>query len=165
MPVPSNGSLMPDTNHPLEDYGVVGDGRTAALIDRDGSVDWLCLPRFDSASVFAALLDAQRGGAWALHPAIPFTSRAEYVPETNVLVTTYEDGESVVRLTDFMPPSAPSPVLLRKLEAVSGTTTFVCRFTPRPDYARRSPDLRATPTGVAGHGYLLALDASIIESQ
>lgn len=165
MPVPSNGSLMPDSYRPLEDYGVVGDGRTAALIARDGSVDWLCLPRFDSASVFAALLDAQRGGAWTLRPAIPFTSRAEYVPETNVLVTTYEDGESVVRLTDFMPPSAPSPVLLRKLEAVSGMTTFVCRFIPRPDYARRSPDLRATPTGVAGPGYSLALDAPISESQ
>ncbi len=165
MAFPSNDSQMPDSYRPLEDYGVVGDGRTAALIARDGSVDWLCLPRFDSSSVFAALLDAQRGGAWALHPAIPFTSRAEYVPESNVLVTTYEDGESVVRLTDFMPPSAPRPVLLRKLEAVSGTTTFICRFTPRPDYARRSPDLRATPTGVAGHEHSLTLDAPIIESQ
>jgi len=156
---------MPDSYRPLEDYGVVGDGRTAALIARDGSVDWLCLPRFDSASVFAALLDAQRGGAWTLRPATPFTSRAEYVPETNVLVTTFEDGASVVRLTDFMPPSAPSPVLLRKLEAVSGMATFVSRFIPRPDYARRRPELQATPTGVAGPGYWLALDAPIRESQ
>lgn len=156
---------MPDRYRPLEDYGVVGDGRTAALIAPDGSVDWLCLPRFDSAAMFAALLDTQRGGAWALHPAVPFVSRAEYVPETNVLVTTYEADESVVRLTDFMPPSAPTPVLLRKLEAVSGTTTFVCRFTPRPDYARHSPDLQAMPTGVAGHGHSLVLDAPIIESQ
>src|SRR3972149_5467290 len=139
MPVPANDGLVPDSYRPLEDYGVVGDGRTAALIARDGSVDWLCLPRFASASVFAALLDSQRGGAWTLRPPTPFTSRAEYVPETNVLVTTYEDGESVVRLPDFMPPSAPSPVLLRKLEAVSGTTTFVCRFIPRPDYPRRGP--------------------------
>lgn len=146
---------------PLEEYGAVGDGRTAALISRQGSVDWLCLPRFDSPSVFAALLDAERGGSWILRPRTPLASRTEYLSGTNVLVTTYGDESPRARVTDFMPPSAHRPTLLRKVEALGEPVPFECQFAPRPDYARRPPNLRATSTGVCGEGLTLAISEPI----
>lgn len=93
-------SALSDPYRPLEEYGAIGDGRTAALISAQGSVDWLCLPRFDSPSVFAALLDAKRGGSWILRPRTPLASRAEYLPGTNILVTTYGDESPRARVTD-----------------------------------------------------------------
>lgn len=158
-------SALSDPYRPLEEYGAIGDGRTAALISAQGSVDWLCLPRFDSPSVFAALLDAKRGGGWILRPRTPLASRAEYLPGTNILVTTYGDESPRARVTDFMPPGAPRPALLRKMEALGGPVTFECQFAPRPDYARRQPDLSATSAGVIGEGLSLAISDPIAPSR
>lgn len=158
-------SALSDPYRPLEEYGAIGDGRTAALISAQGSVDWLCLPRFDSPSVFAALLDAKRGGSWILRPRTPLASRAEYLPGTNILVTTYGDESPRARVTDFMPPGAPRPALLRKMEALGGPVTFECQFAPRPDYARRQPDLSATSAGVIGEGLSLAISDPIAPSR
>src|SRR2546426_4719842 len=75
---------------PVGDYGVIGDLHTAALIGRNGSIDWLCAPRFDSPSVFAALLDDQRGGRWCIAPTVPATTEHRYLPGTNILVRSEE---------------------------------------------------------------------------
>src|SRR5690348_12423195 len=98
------------TYKPLEDYGVIGDMRTVALIGVDGSIDWLCLPHFDSPSVFAALLDREKGGRFKIAPSAEgVRTKQLYWPETNVLVTTFMAAEGVGELRDFMPAGTPAP--------------------------------------------------------
>ena len=89
---------------PISAYAMIGDLHTAALVGLNGSIDWCCLPHFDSPSVFAAMLDATRGGSFHIAPAMPHTSEQRYSPATNVLITTFSlDAGGVVELTDFMP--------------------------------------------------------------
>ena len=89
---------------PIEDYGVIGDSQTAALVGRDGSIDWLCLPRFDSGAIFAALLGTEEHGRWLIAPASPVrATRRRYRDETMVLETEFDTDEGTVRLVDFMP--------------------------------------------------------------
>ena len=88
---------------PISDYGVIGDMHTAALVGLDGSIDWYCAPRFDSPSVFAALLDVRKGGKFQLSPTESFTAKQSYEGETNVLSTIFESKQGRIKLTDFMP--------------------------------------------------------------
>ena len=132
---------------PIEGYGVIGNCHTAALISGDGAIDWLCLPRFDSSSIFARVLDWQRGGYWQIHPEGPFESEHHYVEHTNVLHTTFSTPEGRVRLIDFMPVALaseegtrnPPALLVRIVEGLEGEVAMEALCAPRPDYARATP--------------------------
>ena len=134
----------------IEDYGLVGDMQAAALVGRDGAVDWLCLPRFDSPSCFAALLGDERHGRWLLAPTgeVRTTSR-RYRPGTLVLETDFETSEGAVRVIDFMPRRAAGPPrLMRIVEGVRGRVPIQMELSLRPDYASIVPWLESGPDGV-----------------
>src|SRR5262245_26853492 len=109
----------------IEDYALIGDTHTAALVSREGSIDWLCLPRFDSAACFAALLGEESHGRWLLAPAGEVRAvRRRYEPGTLILQTEMESDHGVVRLSDFMPPRGENPQLVRVVEGVRGMTSM-----------------------------------------
>src|SRR6266849_7699245 len=106
---------------PVEDYALIGDTHTAALVGRDGSIDWLCLPRFDSGACFASLLGDQRHGRWLISPTAEVRrTRRHYRPATLILETEFETADGAVRLVDFMPPRETSPCVVRIVEGLRG---------------------------------------------
>jgi GH15 family glucan-1,4-alpha-glucosidase len=140
----------------IESYGLIGDMRTAALVSQAGGIDWCCLPRFDSASVFAALLDSHRGGTWRIQPEGPgWRSTQRYQDGTNILETTFEttDGSQVL-LQDFMPvdhagrPSGEHPEIHRHLRGLRGEVAMSMLFMPRFEYAARATRLEIMQAGI-----------------
>ncbi|MGY1584482.1 glycoside hydrolase family 15 protein [Streptomyces sp. MN13] len=131
--------------HPrIEDYALIGDTQTAALVGKDGSVDWLCLPRFDSAACFAKLLGDEENGHWRLAPKNtegPCTRRA-YRPGTLVLDTEWETPQGAVRVTDLMPQRDRAPDLVRVVEGLSGSVTMHGTLRLRFDYGSIVPWVR-----------------------
>jgi GH15 family glucan-1,4-alpha-glucosidase len=136
---------------PIGDYALIGDCRSAALVSRDGSIDWLCFPRFDSASIFGALLDARRGGRFRIRPTGAFRTERRYLPDTNVLETTFHTPTGAVALRDLMPVASeaekraaltPEHEVLREVEGLEGEVELEILYEPRPDYGRSQPALR-----------------------
>jgi GH15 family glucan-1,4-alpha-glucosidase len=133
---------------PLEDYAMIGDTHTAALVGRDGSIDWLCLPRFDSGACFAALLGDPSHGRWSIAPTEPFRTRRRYRPDTLVLDTEHETASGAVRITDFMTPRRAQARVVRIIEGVRGSVPMRSELLLRFDYGLAIPWLREVPQGV-----------------
>ena len=135
----------------IEDYGLIGDMQSAALVGSNGSVDWLCLPRFDSPSCFAALLGDERHGRWILAPAgeVRASSR-RYRPGTLILETDFETAEGAARVIDFMPRRGDGPPrLMRIVEGLQGRVPMRMELSLRPDYAAIVPWVERVPDGIA----------------
>src|SRR5882757_7394132 len=119
---------MASSYQPIEDYGLIGNMRTAALVGMDGSIDWLCLPHFDSPSIFAAILDDQKGGRFRIAPTCEKLRRKQfYWPDTAILVTRFLHDDGVGQIEDFMPvggASAAPDALIRRVRVVRGKMPF-----------------------------------------
>ncbi|MHB9286307.1 glycoside hydrolase family 15 protein [Halobacteriales archaeon Cl-PHB] len=143
----------------LEEYGLVGNLETCALIGRDGAVDWCCLPFLQSPSVFAAILDVNEGGHFSIAPSAEYDATQAYRPETNVLETAFETESGTAVLTDFMPmlsddPDAPfsEPWLYRKVECRDGEVPLHVEFVPRFDYAMARTVVEPLADGIIARG-------------
>ena len=125
---------------PIEDYAIIADTQTAALVGRNGSIDWLCVPRFDSAAIFAALLGTDEHGHWTIAPAGEIRAvRRQYRHETLVLETEFDTAEGTVRLIDFMPPRGEAPDVVRIVEGVTGNVPMKMELRLRFDYGQVVP--------------------------
>ncbi|HOZ44149.1 MAG TPA: glycoside hydrolase family 15 protein [Methanoculleus sp.] len=148
---------------PIEDYGVIGNGHTVALISSSGSIDWLCFHRFDSPSLFARILDPGRGGYWSVTTKGAFESSHRYQEETNILETTLRCAGGTVVLLDFMDIASiarlrrlPAPGrIVRIAECTDGKVGVVSRCQPRPNYARTHPEFALYGDQVTFGGYTL----------
>lgn len=134
---------------PLEEYGLVGDCQTAALVGSDGSIDWLCLPSFDSGACFAALLGTPQNGRWRIAPvAEPCAGRQHYRGDTLILETDFETPEGAVTVIDFMPPRTTEPDLVRTVVGRTGNVRMAMELVIRFDYGSVVPWVRRTPEGI-----------------
>jgi GH15 family glucan-1,4-alpha-glucosidase len=138
----------------IEEYGIIGDTHTAALVGSNGSIDWLCLPRFDSEAVFASLLGDENNGYWKIAPAAPTKSvTRSYRGDTLVLDTEFTTGDGVVRVTDCMPIRESHPEVIRRVEGLKGTVAMHMCLAIRMDYGKTIPWVRAQDgllTAIAG---------------
>jgi len=149
---------------PIEDYGVIGNMNTAALVGLDGSIDWFCYPRFDSPSVFGAILDCEKGGRFQIGPTRRDTAHKQfYWPDTNVLVTRFLTADGVGQVVDYMPVGlsagdAGYQWLIRRVQVVRGDMEFRLDCLPAFDYARGQYDLTMSDNGACFRASGLALD-------
>jgi GH15 family glucan-1,4-alpha-glucosidase len=144
---------------PIAEHGLIGDLHTVALVGTDGTIDWYCCPRFDSPSVFAAILDADRGGRFRIAPEDDgWSSKQLYLPDTNVLITRFLMTEGVGEVQDFMPPLRNR--LIRRVVAVRGQVRLSVDVAPRFDYARARHEVALTPHGALFRSPELALSLS-----
>ena len=122
---------------PVENYGVIGDMHTVALVGKDGSIDFMCFPRFDSPTIFAALLDPENGGTFQLAPESADARQVQlYLPDTAILLTRSLFAEGVAEISDHMPVRSPTRALVRRVKTVRGEISFRMRCAPRFDYGR-----------------------------
>ena len=143
--IESRERLRPGGYAPIRDYAAIGDGRAVAVVARDGAIDWLCTPDLDSPSVFAALLDAGRGGRFGLRPHEPYSVERRYRPGTNLLETTFHTRDGSVRLVDAMtlggPGLTPFRELARRVEGLAGRVSLRWRVQPRFGYAAERTEI------------------------
>src|SRR5919112_2228704 len=146
---------------PIEDHGIIGDLYTAALVGTDGTIDWLCLPDFDSPSVFCSILDDEKGGYFKIRPVQDFHSYQIYLPETNVLLTRFLSREGVAEVLDFMPIEDASETrhdLVRDVRVIRGRMTVEVDCRPAFDYARQEHTIEFVKGGVIFRGAGMALN-------
>src|SRR6185312_344702 len=143
--------LMPAKCAKIQDYGIIGDCRSAALVSREGSIDWLCWPKFDSPAIFCAILDRDHGGHWRIGVAKAVSVSRMYVPDTNVLQTNFECTSGIVTLTDLMPVSTeefkrttrlPDHEIVRQIECSAGEAEIEMEFVPRAFYGQEPVFIR-----------------------
>ncbi len=155
---------------PISDYGIIGNMLSAALVGTDGSIDWCCLPRFDSPSIFAAILDDEKGGKFHIKPRTPFESRQAYLPNTNILQTTFQTEAGTATVVDFMPCYPTSRRRLaqfheihRVVSCTRGHLLLEVEFQPKLDYARGDTLMSTSKHGVTAKGgaETLALSSSV----
>src|SRR5205814_1032511 len=149
------------STRPIGDYALLSDCRSAALVSSEGSVDWLCFPRFDGPSVFGRILD-ERAGHWSIRPAGEFTSDRSYLEDTMVLETTFRTPTGAVALLDGLAVgrnerghelgAGATSALLRKVTGLEGTVELEMEFAPRPEYGLVLPLLEAVDGGVRAKG-------------
>lgn len=152
---------------PIADYGVIGGGRTAALVSSDGSVDWMCWPRFDSPAVFCRLLDREKGGFLRVGGVGGGASGHRYLADTNVLATTFSTIGGVARTIDFLPlvwggEGSGAHWLARRVEALEGDPTIEVRFRPSFDFARQPSTIELLDGGAIARSRVL--DATLLTS-
>lgn len=146
------------TYPPIKDFGLIGDLHTAALVSKNGSIDWCCWPDFDSPAVFCKLLDAERGGSFATNPLNNFVSSQRYLDGTNVLQTVFETNSGKIRLSDFMPvgrlaggyiesPPVTRRAISRLIEGLSGEVEVEVNFRPTFNYARGKTEIEPFAKG------------------
>ncbi len=141
------------TYQPIQDYGVIGDMHSAALVGKDGSIDWLCFPHFDSPSVFAAILDHEKGGRFKIAPAEEGAARKQlYWPDTNVLITRFFSPDGVGEIIDYMPVGAHENgdgyhQVIRRVRVVRGEMAFRMECSPAFDYAREGHETEISSEG------------------
>src|SRR6187402_682501 len=160
---PARPNPMPQ--RAIGQHGIVGNLDTAALVAKDGAIDFLCWPHLDSPTIFAALLDPDKGGAFEIAPLLDDARAMQlYLPGTNILMTRWLAEEGSVELTDLMPhPDAKGSTqccLIRRVRAVRGRVTIDVRCAPRFDYARETPLATMSDGGVTFTGADLALRLS-----
>ncbi|MCW3842789.1 glycoside hydrolase family 15 protein, partial [Micromonospora yasonensis] len=136
----------------IEDHGLIGDLQTAALVTCDGTVDWFCAPRFDSPSIFAALLDRNRGGYFRIAPdGVRYVTKQLYQPDTPILITRFISADGVAEIIDYMPIAGERPTeqhrLVRMVRMIRGTMHFKLECRPRFNYGRDRHDLEVHPEG------------------
>ena len=144
--------LTPASSLSIAEHGLIGDLHTAALVATDGTVDWFCCPRFDSPSVFGALLDPEQGGHCRIRPVgTEYVTKQLYLPDTAVLITRFLAEDGVGEVVDFMPPAGALATtehrLVRVVRCVRGQLTFEIEVAPRFDYGRREHSLQLTAAG------------------
>src|SRR4051812_23225191 len=161
LPLPAGAVRGAGAFTPIADYGLLADCNSAALVSRDGSIDWLCLPRYDSDAVFARLLDPD-AGHWSIRPRDPFTAERRYLPGTLVVETIMRTEAGTVRLLDAMALAegqrghdlgydAPHE-LVRSVEGLSGTVELVMELAPRLEYGLIRPLIRLVDGGARTFG-------------
>jgi GH15 family glucan-1,4-alpha-glucosidase len=149
----ASSTEMAMTETAIADHGIIGDLQTSALVTTDGSIDWFCCPRFDSPSVFGALLDGERGGHFRVRPSgVEYTTKQMYFPDTAVLVTRFFTEAGVGQVVDFMPPTGSTATdthrLVRMIQCVRGEVTFEVDIAPRFDYGRHPHRAEVSDSGV-----------------
>jgi GH15 family glucan-1,4-alpha-glucosidase len=130
----------------IGDYAIIGDCRSAALVSKQGSIDWLCWPRFDSPSIFAALLDRKRGGHWSISPVGAYSVSRQYISDTNILLTNFVTSTGHLVLSDLMPVRentelVPDHEIVREAECKSGEVEILVQLAPRGNYGDAAPKL------------------------